>query len=94
MNLLAQARGHEGSVHPQEPEDAAEQLGVPVIHISTDYVFDGSKPAPYIESDVPNPVSVYGASKLAGEQAVLAASPNSVSYSPNCCTRSAPNNAA
>lgn len=57
---------------------AAERLGVPVIHISTDYVFDGSKPAPYVESDVPNPVSVYGASKLAGEEAVLAASPNSV----------------
>ena len=57
---------------------AAEQLGIPVIHISTDYVFDGSKPASYVESDVPNPVSVYGASKLAGEEAVLEASPNSV----------------
>ena len=57
---------------------AAERLGVPVIHISTDYVFDGSKPRPYLESDVPNPVSVYGASKLAGEEAVLAASRNSV----------------
>ena len=57
---------------------AAERLGVPIIHISTDYVFDGSKPAPYVESDIPDPVSVYGASKLAGEEAVLAASPNSV----------------
>ena len=57
---------------------AAERLGVPAIHLSTDYVFDGSKPAPYVESDVPNPIGVYGASKLAGENAVLEASPNSV----------------
>jgi dTDP-4-dehydrorhamnose reductase len=57
---------------------AAERLGVPVIHISTDYVFDGSNPAPYVEGDVPNPVSVYGASKLAGEEAVLEATRNSV----------------
>ena len=57
---------------------AAGRLGVPVIHLSTDYVFDGSKPTPYTEEDVPNPVSVYGASKLAGEEAVLAASRNAV----------------
>jgi len=57
---------------------AAGRLGVPVIHLSTDYVFDGSKPTPYTEDDVPNPVSVYGASKLAGEEEVLAASRNAV----------------
>lgn len=51
---------------------AARQLGVPLIHLSTDYVFDGSKSSPYLEADEPRPTSVYGASKLAGEQAVLA----------------------
>ena len=50
--------------------DAAREVGARVIYISTDYVFDGTKPTPYVEADVPNPQSVYGVSKLAGERAV------------------------
>lgn len=52
--------------------EEAAKLGALLVHYSTDYVFDGSKTSAYVESDETNPVNVYGASKLAGEQAVTA----------------------
>ncbi len=48
-----------------------KQHNIPLIHISTDYVFDGNKKSAYLETDLPNPQSVYGASKLSGEQALI-----------------------
>ena len=58
-----------------EVAEAAARLGVPVIHLSTDYVFDGTKHGAYVETDATAPLGVYGASKFAGEQAVAAANP-------------------
>ena len=60
------------AVAPGVLAEEAAALDVPLFHYSTDYVFDGSKPTAYHEDDLPNPLGVYGRSKLAGEQAISA----------------------
>jgi dTDP-4-dehydrorhamnose reductase len=58
---------------PAVMAEEAKKLGAAMIHYSTDYVFDGTKRAPYIESDPTCPINVYGLTKLAGEKAIQAA---------------------
>jgi dTDP-4-dehydrorhamnose reductase len=58
---------------PGKLAEIAAELEAVFIHYSTDYVFDGKKGSAYIESDTPNPLNVYGSSKLAGEQAITRA---------------------
>ncbi len=52
--------------------EEAERVDAMLLHYSTDYVFDGAKESPYTEEDLPNPVNVYGETKLAGERAIIA----------------------
>ncbi len=64
------------SINAEAPRVFAEEaklLGAWMVHYSTDYVFDGAKTDAYLETDIPNPQSVYGKTKLAGEEAVRAA---------------------
>jgi dTDP-4-dehydrorhamnose reductase len=60
---------------PRRLAEACRELGVHLVHIGTDYVFDGTKAGPYTEDDEPSPLSVYSESKVAGERAVLEVSP-------------------
>jgi dTDP-4-dehydrorhamnose reductase len=57
---------------PEALAEEARKIGAAMVHYSTDYVFDGAKKTPYVESDTTGPLNVYGRSKLAGEEAVSA----------------------
>jgi dTDP-4-dehydrorhamnose reductase len=59
----------------QQVARACRDIDCALLHVSTDYVFDGTKRSPYVEGDLPNPLSAYGASKLAGELLIRAAWP-------------------
>jgi dTDP-4-dehydrorhamnose reductase len=69
------------AINAEAPGRLAEETasrGIPLVHISTDYVFDGRKGTPYVETDEPRPLNAYGRSKLAGERAVRVTNPRHV----------------
>jgi len=57
---------------PSVIAEEAKRIGALMVHYSTDYVYDGSKSSPWVETDVPNPLNVYGETKLAGDEAIAA----------------------
>jgi dTDP-4-dehydrorhamnose reductase len=65
-------------IAPQIMAEEARKLGATFLHISTDYVFDGHKNTPYLETDPTNPLSAYGSSKLMGEEAIQKVGGNSI----------------
>jgi dTDP-4-dehydrorhamnose reductase len=73
--VAAEAINHVGA---QAVAEAAAGLALPIIHLSTDYVFNGNSASPYVESDVTAPLGIYGETKLAGETAVVTANDNHV----------------
>ena len=68
--LEAEIAKRRNSIAPGSLAELAKENQSIFIHYSTDYVFDGSKGSPYVESDIPNPLGVYGSSKLGGEKAI------------------------
>ena len=63
---------------PKRLAELCAEAGIPLIHVSTDYVYDGTKGAPYVETDATAPTGVYGRSKREGERAVLDANPQTL----------------
>src|SRR5690606_26818048 len=82
--LSRSAEDEEGAAWEQNGEGAAEiariaaDRAIPIVHLSSVYVFDGRKPGAYVEADRPAPLTAYGRTRLAGERAVMAANPRHI----------------